>query len=91
MNIYLDFVFLLMTYNIPGKTVNDRMLHFLLWYFRHCLLWYCFSVERNLGFTPRVKIKGKLVAPRSVLSCSLLTLEGSVCKDTKRTAQPALR
>lgn len=33
-----------------------------------------------------VTIKGKLIAPGNMLSCYLLTLEGSVCKGTKDRA-----
>lgn len=35
-------------------------------------------------------IKDKLIAPGNMLSCYLLTLGGSVCKDT-RIVQPTLR
>lgn len=37
-------------------------------------------------FTVNVIIKGKLIASGNMLSCYLLTLEGSVCKGTKDRA-----
>lgn len=76
-------MFLLMAFNIPLKSVNDRMLPFFSVILKALFILVVFDWERNMGFMLSVKIKGKPIAPGSTLSCSLLTLEGSVCKDTR--------